>query len=214
MNSESVKENIMSEQEIEELRKLIRERMNYADKDKKEFDFHERKLKYQKERLSEYIRGIIDKEPTCGFDKSVKKCIEELKEQKLKNIRKKLNDDEGFKEKILNKLPALNNNITVLKNELNELNNPEPQNYFQKIKSNLTPESKKNKIQEEIDKNKKEIGKKIDSLNTIIQQIETLRPIYEGISIEEIQFVTAGGKRKSRVNKRKSRRNKRKTSRR
>ncbi len=221
MNSEPI---VISQEEIEKLVNLIRERINYADKDKEKYKYDEEALKHQQERLLEYKLGYSGsvKEPTCGINnKPVTKCINELKEQKLKNIRKELNDDNGFKENILDKLPALEYKIKVLENELNELDNPKQKNINQKVKSFFTSKNTEIKKGLEEQKYKDKIQIEINSLYTIIEQIESLKPIYETPFDELDKKVTTGGKRKNRRNKRKtrrnkrnSRRNKRKTSRR
>jgi hypothetical protein len=237
MNSESVKENIMSEEEIEELSKLIRERMKIQNS-LISLSLSKRIGEYK------YLLKKLKKNPTDYIEiNKINKIKPELNRDRKKEYlltRKNLNSDNEFNQQILPKLETIKIQIQNLKTELSGKKNLEsnlnselkelknPRSTTQKLLSFVTRKSNDDKeIQiNEYDKKKGELEKginqiiiekeklenKIEKLEEIQEDINFLIPIYQ-IPFEELDKTVVGGKRKSRVNKRKSRRNKRKSRR-
>ena len=174
-----------------------------------------KRLKYGDEKKeAEYqskIKEINNNYPDEGWriPESYRNEISELKNNKLREIRKYLNDDDGFN-RLKNKLENVEADKETKELELKNLVPPKQPNRLQKVYTTVS--GKINTADAEINdfNNKiKDIKEQIYGLKKIIGDIKTLIPIYEEPN-EEVQ--TGGSKTKTRRNRNsnKSRKNRRK----
>lgn len=156
-------------------------------KKRTEFDNTEDEKEYQQE--EEKLRRNYASYEGSGTTPSELASRKRLKEDKLRKIRKKLNDDQGFFE-LFNKLGDLQKIYREMEKRLRNLRHP---SFLKKMTIG--------KDEKLID----QLQKEIDNLGHIIYNIKTLEPIYN----------ETGGKRKMRRNQKtkKSKKNRRKSKR-
>lgn len=150
----------------------------------------------------EYIENMRDAYyaySLYGHHGAVESVFEEekkkLETKKLNEIKKEINDDSGFHD-LLKKLPDLKANLEELTNT--QLDNP---TISQRMYTTIS--RKPNNA----DQNKAARENKIQKLTNIINEIETLQPIYT-------ETTKTGGKRKTRYYKKGKKSKKRKTKKR
>ena len=161
----------MSNINIKDIEKELNKRLYYQDKEDEE--------KYNSDR-----EKINDKYPDEGFrsvqvDSPNGGELNRLEQKKHWDIRKKLNDDEGF-EKIKEKLSDIEHMITQKEDELELLTGPKSSHVFQRAYTMVT--GKKNTAdiaKENFDNKKKGLDSELNTLKTIKTNIQKLIPIYK-----------------------------------
>jgi len=184
--------------DLENLKSELKKRLEYSDSDRdRENEYQKNKLKIEQS----YISYVGD--GTRRSDKEIEE-YEKLKEDKIQDIRKNLNDDESFNN-LANKLDEIKAYKEIKKDELKRLDQPN-KTTFQKI-TNMVGRFRKKKGDAE--SNREKITNEIQDLEKIISDIETLKSIYE----KKTQKGGAKTKKTRRNrNSNKSRKNRRKSN--
>lgn len=164
------------------LKETLYERLNFKDANQEQM--------YQEER-----EKINNSFPDEGWHipQAYTDAMKSLKNNKLKTIRTKLNDDKGFNA-ILMELENVKSNITKKEAELNQLIPPDKPNLRQKLYTSVF--GIKNSADSEINnfnERTKNIQVEISDLQKIAMDIETLIPIYS-------EPLRGGGKKNTRRN--------------
>lgn len=179
--------------DLADLKAELFRRLEYSDPNKE--------LEYQKKR-----KQVNDKYPDEGWriPQSYIKEMENLKNNKLREIREQLNDDDGFK-LLVDQLPIVEFNKDKKEQELKMLVPPNKPNFSQRLYTNVF--GKTNTADVEINNfnaKTKSIQDEIADLQKIISDIGTLKPVYDKVltDVSEYDKTTFGGaKNKTRRNR-------------
>ena len=165
----------MSKIDIEDIEEELKKRLYYENKeDEKKYKNEYNKIHHEIVPNDSKLHDNMIENVSINESKPLK----DLKKTKLMNIRKNLNDDEGFNE-IKEKLPDIKNMIKEKKNERKLLPAPKPAHVFQRAYASVT--GKKNNAdiaKDDFVKKKEELDIEIARLETIKTNIENLSPIY------------------------------------
>jgi len=161
----------MSNIDIKEIEEKLNQRLYYQDK--KYEDEYESKVNVINEKYKDKLwYDHTEKRNTMDTE------LNDLMKKKLMDIRKKLNDDEGF-HKIKAKLQHIENMITEKEGELDLLKVPKSSHFLQRAYTKVTGNKNTADIEnDEFYKKRKGVDSELITLNTIKNNIQKLIPIY------------------------------------